>query len=94
VSHFRRLLLSHPLWQAYAKEVGAKGKTKDVLLRELKHMLPIKDQWASSDEDWESVRIPGLNSYGNVDVRDGVHDGWTHYRGLRLCVCYFRRGVL
>lgn len=45
-------------------------------------MLPKRDQWASSDDDWENISLPGTNSYGNIDVREGVASSLIHVRGL------------
>lgn len=57
--------------RGFANELGVstKGKKKDELVSELKYYLPEEEQWASSEDNWESIRIPGLNGYGNVDVR-------------------------
>merc|ERR1712137_741017 len=68
----------------YGAAVGAKSKKKADLLEELRNMLPRDERWASSDSDWESVRLPGTNAYGNIDVREGVSDSLCHMHGLRL----------
>jgi hypothetical protein len=53
------------------------------------------DRWASSDDDWENIRLPGTNSYGNIDVREGVDSSLVHVDGLvradLFCLCLFDR---
>ncbi len=68
----------------FAVEVGAESKRKDDLLRELRDMLPKDEQWASSEDNWDSIRLPGTNEYGNIDVREGISSKLVHVHGLRL----------
>lgn len=70
--------------RAWGEQVGARSRKKEDLLRELRNMLPIDDQWASSDDDWESIKIPGCTGYGNVDIREGIPEGCVHFSEPRL----------
>jgi hypothetical protein len=66
----------------YSAQVGAAAKKKEELLKELRGFLPQNEQWASSDDDWENITLPGTNEYGNIDVRDGLSAGLVHVLGL------------
>ena len=69
--------------RVWAKELGVAAKKKDEIRDALKQMLPAKEQWASTDSSWENIRLPGMNGYGNIDVRDGVPAGLVHVRRMR-----------